>query len=66
MKCLIVHETDKGFLGEEVEYKKSGSGSYRETTSITIPQTREEIVKFAEANAYSVEWRNLLRSPANA
>jgi hypothetical protein len=60
MKCLIVHQTDKGFLGEEVEYKRSGSGSYRETTNIAIPQTKEEIVKFAETNAYSVEWRTLV------
>jgi hypothetical protein len=66
MKCLIVHETDKGFIGEEVEYKRSGSGFYRETSSRTIPQNRDEITKFATENGYSIEWRKLQPAPASA
>ena len=38
MKPLIVHRTEKGWYGEEVVYKRSGSGFYRETTNIAIPQ----------------------------
>jgi hypothetical protein len=63
MKCLIVHTTDKGFYGESVEYKKSGSGHYRETTNIAIPQTRPEIAAFARENGYSIEWREIARPP---
>jgi hypothetical protein len=59
MTCLIVHRTPTGFHGEEVEYKRSGSGFYRETTHVVIPQTREEIVAFAREKAYSIEWRDL-------
>lgn len=59
MKCLIVHRTGRGFHGEEVAYKKSGSGSYRETTNVAIPQSEAEIAKFALANDYSIEWRDV-------
>jgi len=59
MKCLIVHRTDKGWYGEEIAYKKSGSGFYRETTNVGIPQSRDEIVKFAAANDFSIEWRDI-------
>ncbi|MGE3818302.1 MAG: hypothetical protein AB7I30_02615 [Isosphaeraceae bacterium] len=57
MKCLIVYFLDGKFYGEEVEWKRSGSGTYREISRIEIPQTRDEIVKFAEAGRYSIEWR---------
>ena len=59
MKCLIVHRTANGWFGEEVLYKKSGSGYYRETTNIAIPQSEEEIVKFAKENDFSIEWRDV-------
>jgi hypothetical protein len=63
MKCLIVHRTDKGWYGEEVSYKKSGSGFYRETNNIVIPQNRDEIVKFAAEGDYSIEWRDINTAP---
>ncbi len=63
MKCLIVHRTEKGWYGEDVSYKKSGSGFYRETTNVAIPQLKEEIVKFAAENDYSIEWRDIINAP---
>lgn len=63
MKCLIVFEAGGRWFGSEVGWKRSGSGFYRETTSLTIPQTREEIEKFAEEYGYSVEWRGPMRPP---
>jgi hypothetical protein len=59
MTCLIVHRTAKGYYGEAVEYKRSGSGFYRETTSVAIPHTKSEIVAFAKENGYSIEWRDV-------
>ena len=59
MKCLIVHRSDKGWYGEEVVYKRSGSGFYRETTNVAIPQIKDEISKFAAENGYFIEWRDL-------
>ena len=56
MTPLIVHRTAKGYYGEEVEYKRSGSGFYRETSSVAIPQTRPEIEAFAAKKGYSIEW----------
>ena len=66
MKCLIVHQTDKGFLGEEITWRKSGSGFYRETSTLAIPQNEADLVKFAQENAYSIEWRNLRPEPQPA
>jgi hypothetical protein len=66
MTPLIVHRTPKGYFGEEVEYKRSGSGFYRETTSIPIPQTREEIIAFAKEKGYAIEWRDLTPEAAQA
>jgi hypothetical protein len=57
MKPLIVYYIDGKWFGEEVSYKRSGSGTYREIARIEIPQTREEIEKFAAENRYSIEWR---------
>ena len=59
MKCLIVHRTAKGYYGEEVLYKRSGSGFYRETANVAIPQSEPEIDAFAKENGYSIEWRDL-------
>ncbi len=59
MKCLIVHRTEKGWYGEEVVYKRSGSGFYRETANVAIPQSQPEIVSFAKENGFSIEWRDL-------
>jgi hypothetical protein len=57
MKPLIVYYIDGKWYGEEVAWKRSGSGTYREISRIEIPQSKEEIVKFAAANRYAIEWR---------
>jgi hypothetical protein len=57
MKCLIVYYLDGKWFGEEVAWKRSGSGTYREISRIEIPQSREEIEAFALENRYRIEWR---------
>jgi hypothetical protein len=57
MKCLYVYYLDGKWFGEEVAWKRSGSGTYREVSRIEIPQTKEEIEKFAAENRYRIEWR---------
>jgi hypothetical protein len=57
MKCLIVYYLDGKWYGEEVSWKRSGSGTYREISRIEVPQTKEGILKFAAENRYSIEWR---------
>jgi hypothetical protein len=57
MKCLIVYYMNGQWFGEEVVYKRSGSGTYRETSRIEIPQSKAEIEAFAAQNRYVIEWR---------
>jgi hypothetical protein len=57
MKCLIVYYLDGKWYGEEVSWKRSGSGTYREIFRIEVPQSKEEILKFAAENRYTIEWR---------
>ncbi len=57
MKPLIVYHIDGQWFGEEVSWKRSGSGTYREIARIEIPQSREEIEKFAAENRYAIQWR---------
>ena len=57
MKCLIVYHLDGKWYGEEVSWKRSGSGTYREISRIEVPQSYEEILKFGALNRYSIEWR---------
>jgi hypothetical protein len=57
MKCLIVYFLEGKWFGEEVNWKRSGSGSYREVSRIEIPQTRAAIEEFAAENRYRIEWR---------
>lgn len=57
MKTLIVYYIDGTWYGEDVSWKRSGSGTYREISRIEVPQTREEILKFAAENRYAIEWR---------
>lgn len=57
MKCLIVYYLGGRWYGEEVAWKRSGSGTYREISRIEVPQSRAEIEAFATANHYSIEWR---------
>lgn len=57
MKCLIVYYLDGKWFGERVSWQRSGSGTYREIARIEVPQSREEILKFAEDHHYVIEWR---------
>jgi hypothetical protein len=57
MKCLIVYYLEGRWFGETVEWKRSGSGTYREISRIEVPQARTEIEKFAYQNNYIIEWR---------
>lgn len=60
MKCLIVYYLDGKWYGEDVSWKRSGSGTYREISRIEVPQSKAEILKFAAANNFTIEWRGLL------
>ena len=51
MKCLIVYEAGGQWFGSDVSWKRSGSGFYRETSGIAVPQTREEIERFASRDS---------------
>jgi hypothetical protein len=57
MTCLIVYYLDGKWFGEEVDWKRSGSGFYREISRIEIPQSKEAIEQFAVENRYRIEWR---------
>ena len=50
----------RDWTGEEVFWKRSGSGSYREVSRIDIPQSRAEIEDFARKNRYVIEWRGAI------
>ncbi|HEV3121561.1 MAG TPA: hypothetical protein VGY53_06645 [Isosphaeraceae bacterium] len=69
MKSLIVYGVGDKWFGSEVNWKRSGSGSYRETSPVEVPQGRAEIVKWAKENGFSIEWRHPLpdesEAPAN-
>ena len=43
--------------GERPKPKRSGSGSYRETSRIEVPQSRAAIEEFARQNKFRIEWR---------
>ena len=60
MKCLIVYYIGGQWFGEEVSWKRSGSGTYREISRIEIPQSKAEIEKFAAENRYKIEWRGAI------
>ena len=60
MKCLIVYYVGGQWTGEEVSWKRSGSGTYREVSRIEIPQSRAEIEKFARENRFVIEWRGAI------
>jgi hypothetical protein len=57
MRCLIVFYFNGHWIGEDVSWKRSGSGTYRETTRIDIPQSKAEIEAFAAENRFVIEWR---------
>ena len=66
MTCLVVYNLDGKWYGEEIAYKRSGSGFYREMSRIEIPQTRAEIEKFAAENRYKILWQGEIPDPALA
>jgi hypothetical protein len=57
MTVLIVYYIDGTWYGEEVSWKRSGSGTYREITRIEVPQSKEEILKLAAEKRYAIEWQ---------
>ena len=57
MTCLNVYYIDGKFYGEEVTWKRSGSGFYQELSRIEIPQSKAEIEKFAAENRYKIVWQ---------
>lgn len=65
MKCVYVYRIDGHWFGEEVTWKRSGSGTYREVYRIEVPQSRDEILAFAAENQYSIEWRGEASRPAD-
>jgi hypothetical protein len=66
MKCLIVYYMNGQWIGEDVSWKRSGSGSYRETSRIEIPQTKAQIEAFAAENRYVIEWRGKIPADSAA
>jgi hypothetical protein len=60
VKCLIVYYVNGQWIGEEVNWKRSGSGSYREVSRIEIPQSKPQIEAFAAENRFVIEWRGKL------
>jgi hypothetical protein len=60
MKCLIIYYLDGKWYGEDVVWRRSGSGTYREISRVDVPQSKEEIIKFAAANNFSIEWRGVI------
>jgi len=66
MICLIVYYLDGKWYGEEITYKRSGSGFYREITRIEVPQSKAEIETFAAENKYKIQWQGEIPDPALA
>jgi len=64
MKCLIVYYFNGHWIGEEVSWKRAGSGTYRETARIEVPQSKAKIEAFAAENRYVIEWRGNIPSDA--
>lgn len=60
MKSMLVYHAGGRWYGSEIAWKRSGSGTYRETSPIEIPQSRADIEHFAEENGYAIEWRGPL------
>ena len=60
MSDRLLHQ--RSWIGEEVSWKRSGSGSYREISRIEIPQSKAEIEAFAAENRFVIEWRGKIPS----
>ncbi len=57
MKSLVVYWAGGRWFGSEINWKRSGSGTYRETSPLAVPQSKAEIEQFAKENHYAIEWR---------
>jgi hypothetical protein len=66
MNCLIVYYLEGKWYGEEVSWKRSGSGSYREIARIEVPQSKAAIEQFAAENRFKIEWRGEIPEAAGA
>ena len=66
MKSVTVYHNKGRWFGSEIEWKRSGSGFYRETTAIVVPQSYAEIKRWAAENGYAVEWRGPVPAGAPA
>lgn len=66
MTILIVYYLNNEWFGETVEWKRSGSGTYRELTRVVLPQSKAEIEKYAADHGYKIEWRGDVPSAAAA
>jgi hypothetical protein len=66
MTILVVYYMGGKWYGEEVSWKRSGSGFYRELSRIEIPQSRAEIERFAAEHRYKIEWRGEVPTEAPA
>ena len=62
MTILIVYYLNNHWFGETVDWKRSGSGTYRELTRVVLPQSKAEIEAYAAANGYKIEWRGEIPS----
>lgn len=60
MTPLIVYHIDGKWYGEDVTWKRSGSGNYREIARIEVPQNYDAIVKFAAERRYAIEWQGTI------
>lgn len=66
MTLLTVYHLDGKWFGSEVEWARSGSGSYRQTRLIEVPQSKAEIIAFARERNYKIEWRGPIPEDAPA
>jgi hypothetical protein len=57
MKQLTVYQANGRWFGSEIEWPRSGSGTYRQTRMLEIPQTPEAIEAFAAENGFLIEWK---------
>ena len=69
MKCLIVYYMNGHWIGEEVSWKRSGSGSYRERSRASrFPNRKRRSKPSRPRTAYVIEWRGKIpaETPAAA
>lgn len=60
LKCLHVYFADGKWFGSEIEWARSGSGWYRQTSGMPVPQSKAEIEAFAAKNGYRIVWQGVI------